>query len=130
MSAPWPAIGELVAHHADEAAFLWRQRPNLVDAPHLSLAGLAAHDEHRRAPGRPARCGRGEGWYNPRRRHSALGHRSPRNFERSHHDVQPQRVEHGLPTVGVCVAPRRRWITLRLSSSNPLEIQRKTVRGT
>lgn len=31
--------------HADEAAFLWRQRLNLVDAPHLSLAGLAAHDE-------------------------------------------------------------------------------------
>ncbi len=25
-----------------------------------------------------------EGWYNPRRRHSALGRISPANFERSH----------------------------------------------
>src|SRR5688500_6119947 len=45
MSAPWPVIEELVMRHADEAAFLWRQRLNLVDAPRLSLAGLAAHDE-------------------------------------------------------------------------------------
>ena len=48
-----------------------------------------------------------EGWYNPRRRHSALGYRSPANFERSHHDknrVQPSSIEHDLTTVGVCVA--------------------------
>ena len=48
-----------------------------------------------------------EGWYNPRRRHSALGQISPAKFERSHHDkahTQPSSLEHGLTTVGVCVA--------------------------
>jgi putative transposase len=48
-----------------------------------------------------------EGWYNPRRRHSALGQMSPANFERKHidHNRTPiPRGEHGLPTVGVCVA--------------------------
>ncbi len=48
-----------------------------------------------------------EGWYNPRRRHSALGHTSPANFERKHMDntrSQPPRGEHGIPTVGSCVA--------------------------
>ena len=38
-----------------------------------------------------------EGWYNPRRRHSALGQISPATFESKHR-------EHAIPTVGVCVA--------------------------
>jgi putative transposase len=45
-----------------------------------------------------------EGWYNPRRRHSALGYRSPDNLETSHHDVANARVEHWLPTAGFSVA--------------------------
>ncbi len=48
-----------------------------------------------------------EGWYNPRRRHSAIGQMSPAKFEATH--IQERRTptpcrEHGLPTVGVCVA--------------------------
>jgi putative transposase len=45
-----------------------------------------------------------EGWYNPRRRHSALQYLSPANYERRYRDRQDLRVEHGLTTVGACVA--------------------------
>jgi putative transposase len=48
-----------------------------------------------------------EGWYNPRRRHSALGQISPAKFERSHQGkphMQPPYLEHDLTTVGDCVA--------------------------
>jgi len=48
-----------------------------------------------------------EGWYNPRRRHSSLGHISPANFESKHIDnirARPPRRQHGMPTVGACVA--------------------------
>ena len=39
-----------------------------------------------------------EGWYNPRRRHSALEHLSPINFERKHIEHKDRAHEHGLPT--------------------------------
>ena len=48
-----------------------------------------------------------EGWYNPRRRHSGIGQMSPAKFEAAHapeRSTPPSRREHGLPTVGVCVA--------------------------
>jgi hypothetical protein len=47
-----------------------------------------------------------EGWYNPRRRHSALEYLSPMNFGSRHADQLPVRVrsQHGLSTVGACVA--------------------------
>jgi putative transposase len=46
-----------------------------------------------------------EGWYNPRRRHSALDYVSPMAFEQRHHELQRHRraTEHGLPTGGACV---------------------------
>jgi putative transposase len=41
-----------------------------------------------------------EGWYNLRRRHSALGYFSPMNFEENNRTItiQPVHPEHGLPT--------------------------------
>jgi putative transposase len=45
-----------------------------------------------------------EAWYNPRRRHSALQYLSPMNYEIRQANPSPPRGEHGLPTVGACVA--------------------------
>jgi putative transposase len=47
-----------------------------------------------------------EGWYNPRRRHSALDYVSPMDFEAQHQQRQrrSRTAVHGLPTVGACVA--------------------------
>jgi putative transposase len=42
-----------------------------------------------------------EGWYNPRRRHSALDYLSPINFERKRAEQEICAQEHGLPTAAV-----------------------------
>ena len=34
-----------------------------------------------------------EGWYNPHRRHSGLGYRSPVNYERAHHQARVRMAE-------------------------------------
>jgi putative transposase len=45
-----------------------------------------------------------EAWYNPRRRHSALGYCSPASFEQRATQSKDISGEHGLTTVGACVA--------------------------
>lgn len=44
-----------------------------------------------------------EGWYNPRRRHSALGYLSPAHYESKFMGPSRSRGEH-VTTVGSCVA--------------------------
>lgn len=39
-----------------------------------------------------------EGWYNPHRRHSGLGYRSPVNYERAHHQARARTAELLPPT--------------------------------
>lgn len=54
-----------------------------------------------------------EGWYIPRRRHSALQYLSPASYE-SRHMVRLLRGKHGLPPSAIAWrAPCRRWTTLR-----------------
>jgi len=65
-----------------------------------------------------------EGWFNPRRRHRALGQTSPANLERkqlAEPYVSPKRDKHGIPSARASRAPRRRWISLHLSSSSRIE---------
>lgn len=59
-----------------------------------------------------------EGWYNPRRRHSALGYLSPVNFEAKH-----QAVEHGSP-LAVSVKPSHVCVDVT-SGSYSAALQRK-----
>ena len=53
-----------------------------------------------------------EGWYNPRRRHSALGQISPANFERKHVNRNCAPNTGCPPSALAWQAPRRRWTTL------------------
>ena len=61
-----------------------------------------------------------EAWYNPRRRHSALDYLSPMNYENKRSRSPTPRGEHGLPTVGACVAAA----TPPVDNPAPVQIQR------
>ena len=76
-----------------------------------------------------------EGWYNPRRRHSALGQISPAKFESSYHETHrtpPQSPEHDLTTVGDCVACATPPVDKSASelTRSDLRIKSPTVRET
>jgi uncharacterized protein (TIGR02270 family) len=45
MTRSRPVIESIVEQHADEAAFLWRHRSVFLNAPHITLHQLFAHDE-------------------------------------------------------------------------------------
>lgn len=45
-----------------------------------------------------------EGWYNPHRRHSGLGYRSPVNYERAHHQARARMAETLPPSAADCLS--------------------------
>jgi hypothetical protein len=57
-----PVIQWIVEQHADEAAFLWLMRDQLVDAPHVTLDDLARHDERLEAHLDGLRVAGDHGW--------------------------------------------------------------------
>jgi putative transposase len=72
-----------------------------------------------------------EGWYNPRRRHSALGQTSPVIFEQRFANLAGERDRsnhHGIPTGGVCVEGATPPVDIPQSMIE--EIKSQTVRGT
>ncbi len=72
-----------------------------------------------------------EGWYNPRRRHSALGQISPMTFEEKRTAITRHRIPSNTgypprrppPAISGPAAP---WITLLRSTITPLEFQAPT----
>jgi putative transposase len=69
-----------------------------------------------------------EGWYNPRRRHSALDYLSPLNFERKHAEHEDCAPEHGFPTVAVG-SSQAPTAAVENPAPSALENQRIPVRG-